>query len=88
MGGASLRTLRGPAAVSGILAVAVAAAAGPVLGRRAGLIAAAILAGLLDRSVAGELAVRVAGTAPLADAATVYAKVGSGGQRGRWLLVP
>jgi hypothetical protein len=32
--------------------------------------------------------VHVAGTAPLADAATVYAKVGSGGQRGRWLLVP
>jgi len=46
------------------------------------------LAELLDRSVTGELAVRVAGTAPLADAATVYAKVGSGGQRGRWLLVP
>ena len=39
-------------------------------------------------SETGELAVRVAGTAPLADAATVYAKVGSGGQRGRWLLVP
>lgn len=49
---------------------------------------AARLAELLDRSVAGELAVRVAGTAPLADAATVYAKVGAGGQRGRWLLVP
>jgi NADPH:quinone reductase-like Zn-dependent oxidoreductase len=49
---------------------------------------AARLADLLDRSATGELAVRVAGTAPLADAAIVYAKVGSGGQRGRWLLVP
>ena len=49
---------------------------------------AARQAELLERSATGELAVRVAGTAPLADAATVYAKVGSGGQRGRWLLVP
>jgi NADPH:quinone reductase-like Zn-dependent oxidoreductase len=49
---------------------------------------AARQADLLARSVTGELAVRVAGTAPLADAATVYAKLGSGGQRGRWLLVP
>jgi len=47
-----------------------------------------LLADLLDRSVTGELAVRVAGTAPLSEAATVFAKVGSGGQRGRWLLVP
>ena len=47
----------------------------------------ALLADLLDRSVAGELAVRVAGTAPLSEAATVFAKVGGGGQRGRWLLV-
>lgn len=48
----------------------------------------ALLADLLDRSVTGELAVRVAGTAPLSEAATVFAKVGGGGQRGRWLLVP
>ena len=33
-------------------------------------------------------AVRVAGTVPLDEAATAYAKVGGGGQRGRWLLVP
>ncbi len=48
----------------------------------------ALLADLLRRSADGELAVRVAGTAPLHEAATVFAKVGGGGQRGRWLLVP
>jgi NADPH:quinone reductase-like Zn-dependent oxidoreductase len=46
------------------------------------------LAELLQRSADGELEVRVAGTVPLADAATAYAKVAAGGQRGRWLLVP
>jgi NADPH:quinone reductase-like Zn-dependent oxidoreductase len=49
---------------------------------------AARLAELLQRSVSGELEVRVAGTVPLAEAATAYAKVAAGGQRGRWLLVP
>lgn len=49
---------------------------------------AAQLAELLERSRSGELEVRVAGTAALEDAATVYAKVAGGGQRGRWLLVP
>ena len=44
-------------------------------------------ADLLRRSATGELAVRVAGTAPLAEAATVFATVAGGGQRGRWLLV-
>ena len=46
------------------------------------------LADLLRRSAAGELEVRVAGTVPLDDAATAYAKVAAGGQRGRWVLVP
>ncbi|MBF4770393.1 zinc-binding dehydrogenase [Nocardioides agariphilus] len=46
------------------------------------------LAELLARSASGELEVRVAGTVPLAEAATAYAKVAAGGQRGRWLLVP
>ncbi len=46
------------------------------------------LAELLARSASGELEVRVAGTFPLAEAATAYAKVAAGGQRGRWLLVP
>jgi NADPH:quinone reductase-like Zn-dependent oxidoreductase len=46
------------------------------------------LAELLERCASGELEVRVAGTVPLADAATAYAKVAAGGQRGRWLLVP
>jgi hypothetical protein len=46
------------------------------------------LADLLERSRTGELEIRVAGTATLEDAATVYAKVAGGGQRGRWLLVP
>jgi NADPH:quinone reductase-like Zn-dependent oxidoreductase len=50
--------------------------------------AAAQLADLLRRSATGELAVRVAGTAPLEEAATVIAKVAAGGQRGRWLLIP
>lgn len=44
------------------------------------------LAGLLERSRTGELAVRVAGTAPLEDAAATFGKVAAGGQRGRWLL--
>ena len=48
----------------------------------------ALLAELLDRSASGELAVRVAGTVPLDEAATAYAKVAGGGQRGRWLLIP
>ncbi|WP_211754639.1 alcohol dehydrogenase catalytic domain-containing protein [Nocardioides gansuensis] len=43
---------------------------------------------LLARSAAGELEVRVAGTAPLAEASAVYEKVAGGGQRGRWLLLP
>lgn len=46
------------------------------------------LAQLLDLSRTGDLAVRVAGTAPLADAATAYQQVAAGGQRGRWLLIP
>ena len=46
------------------------------------------LAELLRRSATGELEARVAGTVPLDDAATAYAKVAAGGQRGRWLLVP
>jgi NADPH:quinone reductase-like Zn-dependent oxidoreductase len=49
---------------------------------------AQLLAELLQRSAEGELEVRVAGTVPLDDAATAYAKVAAGGQRGRWLLVP
>lgn len=48
----------------------------------------ALLGELLERSRSGELEVRVAGTAALEDAATVYAKVAGGGQRGRWLLMP
>ncbi|SFC60645.1 NADPH:quinone reductase [Nocardioides terrae] len=46
------------------------------------------LAELLALHVDGTLAVRVAGTVPLSDAATAYDKVAGGGQRGRWLLVP
>ncbi len=49
---------------------------------------AAGLAELLDRSVTGELKVRIEGTATLEDAAAVYAKAAGGGQRGRWLLLP
>lgn len=48
----------------------------------------ALLAELLALHVDGTLAVRVAGTVPLADAATAYDKVAGGGHRGRWLLVP
>jgi NADPH:quinone reductase-like Zn-dependent oxidoreductase len=48
----------------------------------------ALLAELLALHVDGTLAVRVAGTVPLAEAATAYDKVTGGGQRGRWLLVP
>jgi len=43
---------------------------------------------LLRLAAEGVLSLRVAGTVPLADAATAYAAVAGGGQRGRWLLVP
>ncbi|WP_344100599.1 alcohol dehydrogenase catalytic domain-containing protein [Myceligenerans crystallogenes] len=48
----------------------------------------ATLAGLLRLAAAGVLEPRVAGTAPLDEAAAAYAKVAAGGQRGRWLLIP
>lgn len=47
-----------------------------------------LLGELLERSRAGDLAVRVAGTAALDEAASIYDKVAGGGQRGRWLLLP
>ena len=47
-----------------------------------------LLAELLARTVSGELEVRVAGTVPLDLGPSAYDKVTSGGQRGRWLLVP
>ncbi len=46
------------------------------------------LARLLDLAAAGVLELRVAGTAPLTEAATAYTRVRAGGQRGRWLLQP
>ncbi|SFB15585.1 NADPH:quinone reductase [Amycolatopsis marina] len=46
------------------------------------------LAELLTLAAAGALELRVAGRVPLSEAATAYAKVADGGQRGRWLLVP
>ncbi|HEX5120198.1 MAG TPA: zinc-binding dehydrogenase [Pseudonocardiaceae bacterium] len=46
------------------------------------------LAELLALAADGVLELRVAGRVPLTDAATAYDKVASGGQRGRWLLVP
>jgi NADPH:quinone reductase-like Zn-dependent oxidoreductase len=46
------------------------------------------LAELLALHADGTLTARVAGTVPLADAATAYDKVSGGGQRGRWLLIP
>ncbi|QOR72878.1 zinc-binding dehydrogenase [Ruania alkalisoli] len=46
------------------------------------------LADLLARSASGELAVRISGSRPLAEGATAYRQVASGGQRGRLLLVP
>jgi NADPH:quinone reductase-like Zn-dependent oxidoreductase len=46
------------------------------------------LAELLALHVDGTLAVRVAGTLPLGEAATAYGHVAAGGHRGRWLLVP
>jgi NADPH:quinone reductase-like Zn-dependent oxidoreductase len=46
------------------------------------------LARLLALAAAGVLELRVAGTAPLAEAETAYAQVAAGGQRGRWLLRP
>lgn len=45
-------------------------------------------AGLLGLAAEGMLEVRVAGRVPLGEAAKAYDKVASGGQRGRWLLVP
>ncbi|MET3807375.1 NADPH:quinone reductase-like Zn-dependent oxidoreductase [Nakamurella sp. UYEF19] len=46
------------------------------------------LAELLKMAATGDLAVRVAGTLPLADAAQAQANVQKGGQRGRWVLLP
>lgn len=46
------------------------------------------LAALLALSAEGVLEVRVAGEVPLAEAESAYDKRASGGQRGRWLLVP
>ncbi|OYO13149.1 alcohol dehydrogenase catalytic domain-containing protein [Enemella evansiae] len=46
------------------------------------------LAELLRRSASGELAVRVAASYPLGDAAEAYRRVGEGGLRGRVLLTP
>ena len=46
------------------------------------------IAGLLGLAAEGTLEVRVAGRVPLREAAKAYDKVASGGQRGRWLLIP
>lgn len=46
------------------------------------------LAELLTRSATGELAVRVAGTVPLREAAAAYQRFGEPGGRGRLLLIP
>jgi NADPH:quinone reductase-like Zn-dependent oxidoreductase len=46
------------------------------------------LAGLLELAAEGALDVRVAGRVPLREAARAYDEVASGGQRGRWLLIP
>lgn len=46
------------------------------------------LAALLNKVAGGELAVRIAGTLPLADAAQAHVNVEKGGQRGRWVLLP
>jgi NADPH:quinone reductase-like Zn-dependent oxidoreductase len=46
------------------------------------------IAGLLGLAADGGLEVRVAGRAPLREAARAYDKVAGGGQRGRWLLIP
>ncbi|WP_329108711.1 zinc-binding dehydrogenase [Micromonospora sp. NBC_01699] len=48
----------------------------------------AALGKLLQLAADGLLQLRIAGTVSLTDAAVAYAKVASGGQRGRWLLVP
>jgi NADPH:quinone reductase-like Zn-dependent oxidoreductase len=48
----------------------------------------AALGELLQLAADGVLHLRVAGTVPLTDAASAYAKVAGGGQRGRWLLIP
>jgi NADPH:quinone reductase-like Zn-dependent oxidoreductase len=46
------------------------------------------IAGLLGLAAAGTLEVRMAGRVPLREAAKAYDQVASGGQRGRWLLIP
>lgn len=46
------------------------------------------LAELLALSAEGVLEARIAGEVPLAEAESAYDKRASGGQRGRWLLVP
>lgn len=72
--------------------VTSAAAATPERGIEVAVVSvepdAARLAGLLDLAVRGVLELRVAGRVPLTAAATAYAEVAGGGQRGRWLLIP
>lgn len=46
------------------------------------------IAGLLDLAAQGTLEPRVAGRVPLREAAKAYDKVASGGERGRWVLIP
>ena len=45
------------------------------------------LSELLDRAVAGELTVRVAGTVPFSDAESAFDRVAEGNNRGRWVVV-
>jgi len=45
------------------------------------------LSDLLDRAVAGDLTVRVAGTVPFDEAGTAFDKVAAGNNRGRWVVV-
>jgi NADPH:quinone reductase-like Zn-dependent oxidoreductase len=42
---------------------------------------------LLDRTIAGDLTVRVAGTVPFEDAGAAFEKVAAGNNRGRWVVV-
>ncbi|MEI2775354.1 MAG: NADP-dependent oxidoreductase [Tetrasphaera sp.] len=47
-----------------------------------------LLEALLAMTVTGDLLPRIAGRAPLSEAARGYQRVAGGGQRGRWMLIP
>ena len=88
--GACLADRAGPTGVRSIAVACVVARSRFVhLGHVWALAGGKALAALLPLAATGAVAVRIAGRAPLVEAATVYQDGSSkSGSRGRWILVP